>query len=77
MKYTRYFEEQVLRKRPYIKKAWCEKAVISPLKTETEENGRIRHWIYVDEIGKYLRVVTLSDKETIHNAFPDREFKEK
>jgi hypothetical protein len=77
VKYTRYFEEQVLRKRQYIKKEWCEKAVMSPIRTETEETGRIRHWLYVEEIGKYLRVVTLSDKETIHNAFPDRRFKER
>jgi hypothetical protein len=25
--------------------------------------------------GRYLRVVTLEDKVTIHNAFPDRGFK--
>lgn len=35
----------------------------------------VRHWIFVKEIGKYLRVVTLEDGETIHNAFPDRDFK--
>ena len=47
------------------------------LKTEIEENGRVRYWIYVGEIGKYLRIVTLPDKKTIHNAFPDRGFKER
>ena len=25
--------------------------------------------------GRYLRVITLEDKVTIHNAFPDRRFK--
>ncbi len=25
---------------------------------------------------KYLRVVTLEDGQTVHNAFPDRDFKE-
>jgi hypothetical protein len=30
----------------------------------------------VPELGKrYLRVVTLDDKVTIHNAFPDRGFR--
>jgi hypothetical protein len=30
----------------------------------------------VDEIeGRILRVITLEDKKTIHNAFPDRRFK--
>jgi hypothetical protein len=27
------------------------------------------------KLGKYLRVITLEDGETIHNAFPDRNFK--
>ena len=27
MRTTRYFEEQVLRKRPYIKREWCERAL--------------------------------------------------
>lgn len=27
-----------------------------------------------DKLGKYLRVVTLADHRTIHNAFPDRRF---
>ena len=75
-KYTRYFEEQVLRKRRYIKKEWCEMAISTPVKKEIQENGRIRYWIFIEEIGKYLRVVTLSDGVTIHNAFPDRGFSE-
>jgi len=57
MKTTRYFEEQVLRKRPYIMQEWCERIVIPELQ------------------GKVLRVVTLEDGETIHNAFPDRNFR--
>lgn len=76
MKTTRYFREQVLRKRPYLRLEWCETALTSPVMTEIEPIGRIRHWVYVDELGKYLRVVTLEDGETVHNAFPDRNFKE-
>ncbi len=74
MKSTRYFEEQVLVKRPYLQREWCEQAIRSPLKREVQPNGRIRHWIYIEALGKYLRVVTLDDGETIHNAFPDRNF---
>jgi len=73
---TRYFEEQVLRKRAYIRREWCERAVRAPLHREVQLDGRIRHWIFVRELGKYLRVMTLEDGETIHNAFPDRDFKE-
>jgi hypothetical protein len=76
VKTTRYFEEQVLRKRPYIRKEWCERAVQAPARREVQADGRVRYWIFVQEIGKYLRVVTLEDGETIHNAFPDRDFKE-
>ena len=76
MKTTRYFEEQVLRKRPYLKREWCEQALKNSVRREIEEQGRVRYWIFVPELGKYLRVVTLEDGETVHNAFPDRNFKE-
>ena len=48
----------------------------SPVRRETQPDGRIRHWVYVAELGRYLRVVTLEDGETVHNAFPDRDFQE-
>ncbi len=73
---TRYFEEQVLRKRPYIRREWCMDAVRNPVRREVQPDGRIRHWLFVAEMGKYLRVITLPDGQTIHNAFPDRNFKE-
>ena len=76
MKTTRYFEEQVLRKRPYLRRDWCQEALIHPIKKERQLDGRFRFWIYVDELGKYLRVVTLEDGETVHNAFPDRGFQQ-
>ncbi len=76
MKTTRYFEEQVLRKRPSIQRKWCELAIQEPVYSDIQPDGRIRFWIFIPELGKYLRVVTLEDGETIHNAFPDRNFKE-
>lgn len=76
MKTTRYFEEQVLRKRPYIRREWCERIVVNPLKREQQADDRIRFWGLVPEFGRRaLRVITLSDGETIHNAFPDRNFR--
>ena len=78
MKTTRYFDEQVLRKRPYIEIAWCAQVVASPLHSEKQEDGRMRFWGEVQLPGetspRYLRVVTLEDGETIHNAFFDRRF---
>jgi len=76
MKTTRYFEEQVLRKRLYIQREWCERALLRPVRREVQPDGRIRYWVFIPELGKYLRVVTLEDGETVHNTFPDRDFKE-
>ena len=76
VKSTRYFEEQVLRKRRYIRREWCERIVANPLRREIQPDGRIRHWGAVAELGgRVLRVVTLEGGETVHNAFPDRDFK--
>ena len=75
-KFTPYFENEVLRKRPYLKKEWCIRIIESHLKVEPQENNRFRFWGKVEELeGKILRVVTLDDKITIHNAFLDRRFK--
>jgi hypothetical protein len=75
-KFTEYFENEVLRKRPYLKKEWCIKIIENPLKIEPQENNRFRFWGVVDDLeGRVLRVVTLEDKKTIHNAFPDRGYK--
>ena len=76
MKTTPYFEEQVLRKRPYIRREWCERIVTNPIEREIQADGRIRHWGVVAELGgRVLRVITLEDGETILNAFPDRGFR--
>jgi len=74
MSYTRYFEEQVLRKRPYLRKEWCEVAIREYDYKSEQSDGRIRYWKWIHELNKYLRVVTLEDGVTIHNAFPDRDF---
>jgi len=65
MKTTRYFEEQVLRKRPYIERAWCAEVLAHPVRREEQADGRIRFWGIVQQPG-----------ETVHNAFFDRGFRE-
>lgn len=72
---TEYFRNDVLLKRPYIKLEWCRAALSEPFRSEIQDDGRIRHWIFIAELNKYLRVVTLDDGITVHNAFPDRRFK--
>ena len=75
-RFTDYFDREVLRKRPYLRRAWCIAIIEHPTRVESQENNRYRFWGPVPELGgRYLRVVTLDDKTTIHNAFPDRGFK--
>jgi hypothetical protein len=73
--FTEYFDREVLRKRPYLRKEWCVRVLENPLRSEPQEGTRWRFWGEVPELGgRYLRVVTLADKVTIHNAFPDGRF---
>ena len=73
---TDYFRNDVVEKRPYIRLEWCIEALRNPVRREVQaEDGRVRYWIWIEELGRYLRVVTLPDGVTLHNAFPDRRFK--
>jgi hypothetical protein len=78
MKYTQYF--LYTRGRPdrlVIKDEWIQCAIDNPIYTEVQSDKRIRKWIKIKEENKYLRVILLSDGETVHNAFFDRNFKER
>ncbi len=79
MQTTRYFEEQVLRKRPYIDRSMCAQVLATPLRRQTQDDGRIRFWGAIrdarDGKERILRVVTLEDGVTLHNAFFDRDFR--
>jgi hypothetical protein len=76
VKFTQYF--LFIRQRPdraIIELAWIERVIQNPLKEIVQEDGRIRMWGAVPEFdGKYLRVILLEDRETVHNAFFDRGF---
>ena len=58
VKTTDYFLTSVMERRPYLRTEWLEQALREPLRTEVQENGRIRYWVYITEADKYLRVVT-------------------
>ena len=68
----------MLRKRPYIKRAWCAAVVADPLRREVQPDGRIRVWGEVSAADgpRVLGVVLLDDGETLHNAFFDRNFRQ-
>ncbi|MBN1391548.1 MAG: hypothetical protein JW947_01955 [Sedimentisphaerales bacterium] len=59
-RFTKYFEKEVLRKRPYIKKEWCIAVLENPIKVEKQEDNRFKFWGVIEELeGRVLRVVTL------------------
>ena len=61
--------------RAIIELEWIQRAIDQPVKEVVQADGRIRRWAQIPEMeGKYLRVILLSDGETVHNAFFDRSF---
>ena len=76
MKYTQYFLHTRQRKdRSDIKLEWIEQVISNYEHEEIQPDGRRKRWAYIKEMDKYLRVILLADKETIHNAFFDRDFR--
>jgi hypothetical protein len=76
MKYTQYFLHT--RKRPdrtNIRLEWIQKVVKNAEHEEIQSDGRIRRWAKIESENRYLRVVLLEDRQTVHNAFFDRSFK--
>lgn len=75
MKFTNYFLHTRERAdRCDIKMEWIEQVFLSPDHEVVQADGRVRRWGYIPEAGKYLRIIILEDKQTIHNAFFDRSF---
>lgn len=75
MKFTNYFLHT--RQRPDradIKPEWIEFVFYHSDFEQIQADGRIRRWAYINAAEKYLRIVILEDKETIHNAFFDRSY---
>lgn len=80
MAVTRYFVEQVLRKRPYLTENMCRTVLASPLRSLVQLDRRMRLWGRVtlpgEEKQRILQIITLEDGVTLHNAFLDRNFEE-
>ena len=77
MKKTQYFQyRRQFPDRLEITDDMIQSVIKSPIKTETQDDGRIKMWGRVGgPEGKILRLVVLEDGETVHNAFFDRNFK--
>lgn len=75
LRQTGYFQNVVLRKRPYLTLEICAAAIRRPLRVMVQPDGRIRFWARCPALeNRMLRVITLGDRRTIHNAFLDRGF---
>jgi len=76
VKFTPYFH--AMRHRPdraIIQFEWIQHVIDHPVKEVIQQDGRIRRWAPIPDMeGRYLRVILLSDGETVHNAFFDRRF---
>jgi hypothetical protein len=54
---------------------WIEAILANPDSQDIQNDGRQRFWGFVAEAGKWMRVITEPDGETVHNAFYDRGYK--
>jgi len=73
---TEYFKYTRKRKdRLSIKDEYIEYTLNNFEKEEMQSDGRIRRWAFIKEENKYLRIIILPDKITVHNAFYDRNYK--
>lgn len=74
--YTNYFLAQVVLRRPYVTQERCIYVIENAVRSEPQQGSRYRFWAAIPELqGRYLRVITLADRVTIHNAFLDRGFR--
>jgi hypothetical protein len=71
---TRYFAFDVLPRRPNLDVIEVRRIIALPERRMIQKDGRIRLYGYSESMGGYLRIVSLSDGETVHNAFPDEGF---
>ena len=76
MKITDYFRRSVLEDpdRSDITVTMRERIVAEAAYTNQQDNGLWQIWGYVPELDRYLRVITSADRESLINAFKDRNF---
>lgn len=76
MRCTQYFLRTRQRAdRQWILEDWILRVVADPAHVAQQADRRWRLWRAIPEAGgRFLRVVLLKDRETVHNAFFDRDF---
>ena len=75
VKTTAYFRDVVCQKHPGIEEGGIQRVMADPVQERRQTDGRYALWGLVPEAqNRALRVITLEDRETVHNAFFDRGF---
>jgi len=74
MKTSRYYDLRVRRDRPEVKDEYTERVMADPVAVRQQDNGFSQMWGWIEEEQKWLRVITLEDRETAENAFFDRRY---
>ncbi len=72
VKTTEHGDNRIARRR--LKREWLDHVLNAPVEVQRQENGFFRYWGYIEEAGRYLRVVTLEDGKTIETAHFDRNY---
>lgn len=68
-RYTDYFENEVLRKRPYLKKEWCIRVIENADRIERQEHNRYRFWARIAELGdRTIYIMLFQIEATSHEA---------
>jgi hypothetical protein len=77
MRFSSHFEEdrREQQDRERITLAMCERAVSTPVVSEPNRKGRVAYGGYVEDEGRYLKVIVEPDGEEIVTAHFDRGFK--
>ena len=70
METTQYYDQVARQKHPGIKDEWVERVLANPHHIETQADGRIRYYGFIDEEEKWLRVIV--DDGRLFNRFFDR-----
>ena len=68
METTWYYENIVRYSHPEIEDGWVERVVANPFHTEVQSDGRLRYYGYIEETGKWVRVI-LEDGKLLNRFF--------
>ncbi|PSN12499.1 hypothetical protein C7293_19890 [filamentous cyanobacterium CCT1] len=75
LKTTAYFDDFASQKHSEVQRQWIQAVLLNPVKIVRQPNVRVSYWGNIpDAENRVLRVITLEDGETVHNAFFDRNF---